>query len=276
MDGLTCSLKYLDGKLVAAETRGDGFVGEDILHNALVIPSIPKRIPYYDELVVDGEIICSVADFAEFSDEYKNPRNFAAGSIRLLDANECATRKLQFIAWDVIKGLDFVPNLTTKLSILQSEYYFTCVPFAIGHVAECIDKIQHAAVEFGYPIDGVVFKFNNVEYGRTLGETTHHFKNAIAYKFYDESFPTQLRAIDWTMGRIGVLTPVAIFESIDMDGSEVSRASLHNINIMQETLGTPWVGQPLKVFQANMIMPQIAEADKNTLVTSEKSIDIPK
>ena len=128
MDGLTCSLRYIDGKLVSAETRGDGFIGEDILHNAMVIPSIPKKIPYYDELVVDGEIICSQEDFEQFSDEYKNPRNFAAGSIRLLDSNECATRKLQFIAWDVIKGLDFIPNLTTKLTILQEEYYFTCVP----------------------------------------------------------------------------------------------------------------------------------------------------
>ena len=262
MDGLTCSLKYLNGKLVAAETRGDGFVGEDILHNALVIPSIPKRIPYYDELVVDGEIICSVADFAEFSDEYKNPRNFAAGSIRLLDANECATRKLQFIAWDVIKGLDFVPNLTTKLSILQSEYYFTCVPFAIGHVAECIDKIQHAAVEFGYPIDGVVFKFNNVEYGRTLGETTHHFKNAIAYKFYDESFPTQLRAIDWTMGRTGVLTPVAVFEPIDIDGSTVERASLHNVSVMRGLWDGQWQsGLTVHIYKANQIIPQISKVE---------------
>lgn len=266
MDGLTCSLRYLDGKLVSAETRGDGFVGEDILHNALVIPSIPKRIPYYDELVVDGEIICSVGDFAEFADEYKNPRNFAAGSIRLLDANECATRKLQFIAWDVIKGLDFVPNLTTKLHILQTEYYFTCVPFAIGHVAECIDKIQHAAVEFGYPIDGVVFKFNNVEYGRTLGETTHHFKNAIAYKFYDESFPTQLRAIDWTMGRTGVLTPVAVFEPIDIDGSTVERASLHNVSVMRGLWDKQWQsGLTVHIYKANQIIPQISKVEQGNL-----------
>lgn len=261
MDGLTCSLCYMNGKLVSAETRGDGFIGEDILHNAMVIPSIPKKIPYYDELVVDGEIICSQEDFEQFSDEYKNPRNFAAGSIRLLDSNECATRKLQFIAWDVIKGLDFIPNLTTKLTILQEEYYFTCVPFAIGHVEECIDKIKHASVDFKYPIDGVVFKFNNIEYGRSLGETTHHFKNAIAYKFYDESYSTNLRAIDWTMGRTGILTPVAEFDPIDIDGSTVERASLHNISVLKETLHTPFVGQGIKVFKANMIIPQINWAE---------------
>ena len=258
MDGLTCSLTYQNGKLVSAETRGDGFIGEDILHNALVIPSIPKKIPYYDELVVDGEIICSTEDFKNFSDEYKNPRNFAAGSIRLLDAKECGNRKLQFIAWDVIKGLDFIPTLIGKLAVLQEEYYFTCVPYAVGDVEKCITNISKAAKHYHYPIDGVVFKFNNIEYGRAQGETTHHFKNAIAYKFYDETYPTRLKYIDWTMGRTGVLTPVAVFDPIDIDGSTVERASLHNYSVMRELLGScAYVGEPLQVYKANQIIPQI-------------------
>lgn len=262
MDGLTCSLRYENGKLVSAETRGDGFIGEDILHNALVIPSIPKKIPYYDELVVDGEIICAVGDFQKFSDEYANPRNFAAGSIRLLDSNECATRKLQFIAWDVIKGLDFMPKLTGKLAMLQQEFYFTCVPYAVGDVEKAIISIKEIAEKKGYPIDGVVFKFNDVAYGKTLGETTHHFKNAIAYKFYDETYSTRLKYIDWTMGRTGVLTPVAVFDPIDIDGTIVTRASLHNYDVMRDTLGDcAYVGEPLQVYKANQIIPQIIPVD---------------
>lgn len=276
LDGLTCSLRYLDGKLVSAETRGNGVIGEDILHNALVIPSIPNRISYTKELVIDGEIIIKYSDFVNFQNEYKNPRNLAAGSIRLLNSKECYQRSLTFIAWEVITGFEEHNLLSKKLKEIQ-KIGFEIVPnisTAIFDEELCnfINKIAQAK---SYPVDGLVFKFDNVDYGKTLGSTSHHFKNAMAFKFYDEMYDTKLLGIDWTMGRTGVLTPVAIFESIDMDGSEVSRASLHNINIMQETLGTPWVGQPLKVFKANMIIPQIAEADKNTLVTSEKFIDIP-
>ena len=119
MDGLTCSLKYYDGVLVSAETRGNGQVGENILHNARVIPSIPKNIPYKGVLVIDGEIICSKTDFKEFENDYKNPRNFAAGSIRLLDAGECSKRKLQFIAWEVIQGFEDEQYLSHRLSMLN-------------------------------------------------------------------------------------------------------------------------------------------------------------
>ena len=118
LDGLTCSLRYVNGHLVSAETRGNGYAGEDILHNALVIPSIPKHIPYKEELIVDGEIICRYNDFDDFKKDYKNPRNFAAGSIRLLDANECQNRKLTFVVWEVIKGLDDIFNLSKKLLTL--------------------------------------------------------------------------------------------------------------------------------------------------------------
>lgn len=261
MDGLTCSLRYVDGQLVSAETRGDGMVGEDILHNALVIPSIPNKIPYYDELIVDGEIICTHTDFEEFSLEYKNPRNFAAGSIRLLDSKECAGRKLKFVVWDVIKGLDTIPKLSSKFAVLQ-EFYFTTVPFSKEGLNEGIDTLKEASVHFAYPIDGIVYKFDDVEYGRSLGETSHHFKNAIAFKFYDESYPTQMKTIEWTMGRTGVLTPVAVFEPIDIDGSTVERASLHNLSVMQEIFGGPgpFEGQTVYVFKANMIIPQISEA----------------
>ena len=277
MDGLTCSLRYVNGQLVSAETRGDGMVGEDILHNALVIPSIPNKIPYYDELIVDGEIICTYTDFEEFSLDYKNPRNFAAGSIRLLDSKECASRKLKFVVWDVIKGLDTIPKLSTKFTILQ-EFYFTTVPFSKEGLNEGIDTLKEASVHFAYPIDGIVYKFDDVEYGRSLGETSHHFKNAIAFKFYDESYPTKMKTIEWTMGRTGVLTPVAVFEPIDIDGSTVERASLHNISVMYETMnGGSFVGQKIEVFKANMIIPQIVSGSAEHIVPKgAKMIPIPE
>ena len=261
MDGLTCSLRYIGGKLISAETRGNGIIGEDILHNALVIPSIPKTIPYPEELIVDGEIICTYEDFKPFSDTYKNPRNFAAGSIRLLDSKECAKRNLTFIAWDVIKGFPNDNNVYSRLLLLTFNG-FTIVPFEKGSVEHCIEWLTETAKCMSYPIDGIVFKFDEVDFGKQQGETAHHFKNAIAYKFYDETYPTKLQNIEWSMGRTGVLTPIAIFDPVDIDGSTVERASLHNISILREMLGDmPWRGQPIEVYKANMIIPQIAKAE---------------
>ena len=266
MDGLTCSLTYRNGELVSAETRGNGLVGEDILHNARVLPSIPHKIPYMDELVIDGEIICTYTDFEKFSSDYKNPRNFAAGSIRLLDSKECATRKLTFVAWDVLKGLDDILFVSERLMQL-ARFNFTIVPMMRStseFIADLPSTINSLALMLGYPIDGVVFKFDDIAYGRSLGETSHHFKNAIAYKFYDETYPSTLKKIEWTMGRTGVLTPIAIFEPIDIDGSTVERASLHNISVMEELLGgTGFEGQQVEVYKANMIIPQILTAEKS-------------
>lgn len=277
MDGLTCSLTYENGRLVKAETRGNGLIGENILHNAKVIPSIPKTIDYKDRLVVDGEIICATDDFVEFAQEYKNPRNFAAGSIRLLDPKECKKRKLTFVAWDVIEGLDNIPYLDDKLLALEIKRDFIIVPFCVyGTLEEMVDKLIYNAKMMRYPIDGIVFKFVDVEYSKSLGETAHHFKNAIAYKFYDETYWTTMKNIDWTIGRTSVLTPVAIFKPIDIDGSTVERASLHNISIMKELFGEngPYVGQEVSVFKSNMIIPQIKEVKVDSFDSTNK-ISIP-
>ena len=263
MDGLTCSLRYVGGRLVSAETRGNGQVGEDILHNILTLKSVPKTIPEEEELIVDGEIICKYNDFEDFKDDYKNPRNFAAGSIRLLDASECAKRKLTFVAWDVIKGIDWrVGFLTNKLDQLE-KYGFETVFWIQENPKYAINDIKDMAEEYHYPIDGVVFKFNDIEYGKTLGSTEHHFKNAIAYKFYDETYETTLRDIEWSMGRTGILTPIAIFDPVDIDGSTVERASLHNLAIMEQTLHSSrgWQGQRIEVYKANQIIPQIYDAE---------------
>jgi DNA ligase (NAD+) len=269
MDGLTCSLRYEDGKLVAAETRGNGKTGENILHNAKVIPSIPKQIPITRTMVLDGEIICTKEDFKEFENNYENPRNFAAGSIRLLDSNECSKRKLKFVLWDVIEGLEDEKYLSEKLSIM-STCGFMIVPFTRGpsiveteKTFKTIDEIVEDLVQLAkdFPIDGIVFKYDDVPYGRSLGQTSHHFKNALAFKFADDTVKSNLTGIDWTMGRTGVLTPVAEFNEIYLEGSTVCRASLHNLSVLWDTLGEkPYINQEVEVFKANMIIPQIKSA----------------
>lgn len=266
MDGLTCSLTYENGRLVAAETRGNGIIGEDILHNALQIKSIPKRIEYTNKLVVDGEVICTYEDFENFKDEYKNPRNFASGSIRLLNSEESANRHLTFIAWDVIEGFKDNDFLSTRLKEL-GELGFTYVPFFYDNsiednrVEHAIDEIKIFCNKIGYPIDGIVFKYDKVSEYLAAGRTDHHFKGGIAYKFYDDEYETKLIDIEWTMGRTGQLTPVAVYEDIDIDGTICNRASLHNITILKDTLGGyGWDGQKIKVFKANQIIPQISWA----------------
>ena len=264
MDGLTCSLRYYKGLLVGAETRGNGEVGEDIYHNALVIPTIPRHIETEEEeVIVDGEIICSYNDFETFSSEYKNPRNFASGSIRLLDSKECSKRKLQFVAWDAITGCK-EKTLHGRLEHLRA-LGFSIVPYMpqVREFNDVIESLQDIAKSLSYPIDGIVFKYDDCDYYDSLGYTDHHFRGGLAYKFYDEEYETRLKTISWTMGRTGVLTPVAVFEPIEIDGTTVERASLHNYSIMRETLGDcAYVGQKIKVFKANQIIPQISDAVK--------------
>ena len=272
MDGLTCSLTYRGGRLVRAETRGNGVIGEDITHNAYVILSIPKTIPIKEECIIDGEVICTYENFKAFENDYSNPRNFAAGSIRLLDNKECEKRGLQFVAWDWIKGWetdDFtVKNntLSNKLFLLK-EIGFTVVPWVREHIEwgdtfeELIDEVKRDCVIKGYPIDGLVFKYNDCKEYEAAGRTEHHFRGGLAYKFYDELYETTLEDIEWSMGRTGVLTPVAIFKEIEIEGAKVSRASLHNIGIMNQILQQPFKGQKLKIFRANQIIPQIESAE---------------
>ena len=266
MDGLTCSLRYVDGTLVSAETRGDGYIGEDVLHNILAMKNVPGYIGYKGELIIDGEVICKYQDFEPFASTYKNPRNFAAGSVRLLNNQESANRNLSFIAWDVIKGFDEEKSLRNKLGLISKLGFESVFCMEIGNTgAEMVIQIIRAiAQNHGYPIDGIVLKID--DYDKRMAEegTSHHLGGAIAFKFYDEEYVSYMKGIDWTMGRTGDLTPVAVFEPIDMDGSMVERASLHNISVMKELFNgdMPFVGQEVKVFKANMIIPQIASAQK--------------
>lgn len=263
MDGLSLSLTYRDGKLVSAATRGNGEIGENITHNARVIHNIPQTINTDIEVIVNGEIICPADVFEEyFAEDYKNPRNFAAGSIRLLSSKECDTRKLKFVAWDCVAGTDFAA-FSERLNFL-SLLGFDVVP-AIGKQLSTqfvIDWVTIQAQINHYPIDGVVFRHEDIAYGESLGNTSHHPNHSIAFKFMDETVETKLLDIIYEPSRNGILTPIAVFEPVDLDGSTINRASVHNVTIMKELFhGTPWRGQAIEIFKANMIIPQIKSAE---------------
>ena len=265
MDGLTARLTYLNGKLAKAETRGNGEEGEDITHSIVAINSVPLVIPTNEPIIeIDGEIICTYENFKPFVNEYKNPRNFASGSIRQLNAAETALRNLTFVAWEFVTGEEDIDFNFRRLEQLD-DWGFTTVP-RVGDAETVDDTIKYLdelKAEGIYPIDGYVFKFESRSYGKELGHTDHHWRNAIAFKFYDEEYETRLKYITYDVSRNGVLTPVAVFEPIEIDGSTVEKSSLHNMSVMEEILGdTPYCGQPIWVYKANKIIPQISRANK--------------
>lgn len=267
MDGLTCSLRYVNGELVSAETRGNGEIGEDILHNIKTVKTVPQKIPYKDELIVDGEIICTYEDFEPFSTEYKNPRNFASGSIRLLDSNECAKRPLTFVAWNVIKGFDNENSFLRKL-VLIDELGFTVVPWTSSFDWDAKEFLVNKAKKLGYPIDGLVGRFDDIKYGEGLGATSHHSNAAYAFKFGDETYETVLRDVEWNTTRTGIIAPVAVFDEVDLDGALTTRATLHNLSIIEQLeLG---IGDTITVYRSNMVIPKI---DDN--LTRSNTLKIP-
>ena len=267
MDGLTCSLRYVNGELVSAETRGNGEIGEDIFHNIKTVKTVPQKIPYKDELIVDGEIICTYEDFEPFSTEYKNPRNFASGSIRLLYSNECAKRPLTFVAWNVIKGFDNENSFLKKLELIEKQG-FTVVPWTSSFDWDAKEFLIDQAKKYGYPIDGLVGRFDDIKYGESLGATSHHSNAAYAFKFGDEAHETTLRDVEWNPTRTGVIAPVAIFDEIDLDGALTTRATLHNLSIIEQLeLG---IGDTITVYRSNMVIPKI---DNN--LTRSNTLKIP-
>ena len=272
MDGLTCSLRYLNGKLVSAETRGDGETGEDIIHCAKTIKNLPLEISYLDEVVVDGEVIITYDDFNKINEtlsddeKYKHPRNLASGSIRQLDSSVAAQRNMKFIAWKMVKGSD--NNSFFERLRFMHEIGFEIVPVYYIHnirvaerVGNFIELIKTTCKNSGFPIDGCVFGYDDVAYGESLGATGHHLRSQLAFKFYDELYDTKLLNIDWTMGKTGVLTPTAVFESVEIDGTNVERASLHNISIIK-SLGLT-NGCTVRVYKANAIVPQVDSCEQD-------------
>lgn len=273
MDGLTCSLRYVNGRLVSAETRGNGEIGEDILHCAKTIKNIPLEINCLDEVIVDGEVIITYNDFEKINatlpddQKYKNPRNLASGSIRQLDGSVAAQRSMKFIAWKLIKGIDNNSFFDRYLFMDVLGFDVTPMQF-IPHQLIDKDHIEHAiliikenAKNEGYPIDGCVFGYDDIAYGDSLGSTSHHLRSQIAFKFYDELYPTRLQYIDWTIGKSAQLTPTAVFNSVEIDGTDVQRASLHNISIIKKLGLTN--GCTVNVIKANQIIPQIDSCEND-------------
>lgn len=279
-DGLTVELIYNDGKLIQASTRGDGYTGEDITHNAKTFKNIPLTIPYNGFLRVVGEAIIHKHDFQKINDNlpagekpYANARNLAAGSVRQLDSAVCDTRNIHFMLWDVLEGLDDLPTLDDLFPASDSRMtkFFACerlgfeLPYACRFeqessafiIQDAIEHMRDQAIEKGIPIDGMVMKYDSISYSKQKGGTSHHNNDGIAFKFEDETAETVLREIEWSMGRTGQLTPVAIFDPIELDGTIVTRASVYNLSYIKDYDLN--IGDKLKVYKANMIIPQILE-----------------
>lgn len=279
MDGLTCLLTYENGELVQGETRGDGEIGELITHNAKVFENIPLSIDYKGHFEIEGEAIITYDDFNKINEslpedkKYKNPRNLASGSVRQLDNRVAAQRHIKFIAWKV--PTDIASNSFINRLQYAAELGFDTVPFLpirgnsnAEFINIVIEQLQRRAKEKSFPIDGLVATYNDITYGESLGTTGHHPKHSIAFKFAEDSAETVLREIEWSMGKTGSLTPVAIFDSVDLAGTSVSRASLHNISIMKELNIS--IGSTVTVVKKNEIIPQIIYCDANAV-----DVDIP-
>lgn len=261
MDGLTISVEYIDGNLNRIETRGNGYRGNDVTHLSSAFINLPAKIDKPGKYIIDGEAIITYEDFdkinSKFSnpdDKYKNPRNLAAGSLNLLDVNIAKERYLRFIAWDVIEG-DDSNDFINRLYSAQ-DLGFSIVPLyqVADNYEEVITSLRENAKKLGYPIDGVVIKMIDIAYGKSLGKTDKFFRNAVAYKFEDDKYPTKLKDIEWQVGKSGVITPVIITEPVEIEGSTVNRASVHNISIFKQLHLTQ--GCTCYMYKANLIVPQ--------------------
>ena len=285
MDGLTICLTYDNGVLTKAETRGDGHVGELVTHNAKVFENIPLAISIKEHYEIEGEAVITYEDFETINQllpadkKYKNPRNLAAGSVRQLDSDIASQRHLKFIAWKVpgenysmVSGL----NKAKRLGFTVVPYVYLW-PDQINKLdneelrdifEQQIQELKNVADTFGYPIDGLVLTYDNIQYGKSLGMTGHHPKHSIAYKFYEDEEVSRLRDVEWSIGKTGQLTPVAIFDPVEIEGTTVNRASLHNVSIFKDLkLG---IGDEITVYKANAIIPQIREN-----LTKSGTLEIP-
>lgn len=260
MDGLTISVKYSEGKLVSAETRGNGTEGEDVTHNALVFTNLPQTISYRGDLVVDGEAIITYEDFEKINanlpegEKYKNPRNLVSGSVRQLDSGIAAQRHIQFVAWKLVGGYDN-NSFNERLNWLET-LGFTVVPRLDRFDERSINFLKIIADKYSYPIDGLVVSFDDVDYLESLGATSHHLRGQLAFKFYDETATTILRDIEWNTSRSGLVNPIAIFDEVDINGSTISKATLHNLSYIKSLeLG---IGDEIEIYKANDIIPKVA------------------
>ncbi|MEE1085666.1 MAG: NAD-dependent DNA ligase LigA [Schaedlerella sp.] len=268
LDGLTIVLTYKNGELEKAVTRGNGEVGEVITNNAKVFVNLPLHIPFKGELILRGEAVIGYKDFekinAEIEDvdaKYKNPRNLCSGSVRQLNNEITAKRHVHFYAFNLVKadGVDFENSREKQMEWLSGQG-FSVVEHLMtdaGNVEERVERFSQKIVENDFPSDGLVLVYDDIAYGQSLGSTAKFPRDSFAFKWADEIRETILTEIEWSPSRTGLINPVAIFEPVELEGTTVSRASVHNVSIMEELqLG---IGDMIQVYKANMIIPQIAE-----------------
>lgn len=268
MDGLTVVLTYRDGKLYKAVTRGNGEVGEVITNNAKVFKNVPVQIAYQGELILRGEAVIGYKDFEKINQEiedvdarYKNPRNLCSGSVRQLNNQITAKRNVMFYAFTLVQadGVDFQNSRACQMEWLKSQGFTTVEYYMVTRdtVEDEVAKFSSKISENDFPSDGLVLTYDDIAYGWSLGRTAKFPRDSFAFKWQDEIRETVLREIEWSPSRTGLINPVAIFDPVELEGTTVSRASVHNISIMEELeLG---IGDRIEVYKANMIIPQIAE-----------------
>lgn len=280
LDGLTIVLTYEDGKLVKALTRGNGEIGEVITGNAKVFANVPLSLPYKGKLVLRGEAVIKYSDFEkinanipELDAKYKNPRNLCSGSVRQLDSKITAERNVNFYAFSLVEaeGVDFANSRENQMLWLKS-IGFDIVDYkkvSADTIIDAVEWFENAIPASDVPSDGLVLTLDDIAYSRTLGTTAKFPRDSIAFKWRDQIAETTLKEIEWSASRTGLINPVAIFEPVELEGTTVSRASVHNISVMKELkLG---IGDTITVYKANMIIPQIAEN-----LSGSNNIEIPK
>ena len=270
LDGLTVVLTYQNGELSKAVTRGNGEIGEVITPNARVFDNVPLKISFAGELVVRGEAVISYKDFEKINasiindaDKYKNPRNLCSGSVRQLDSKITAGRHVRFVAFNLVSadGADegVLASADGRLSFLESLGFEAVerVKVSAQTVVDAVGEYEKKIADYDIPSDGLVLTYEDVDYGLSLGRTAKSPRNAIAFKWADETAETTLKEIEWSASRTGLINPVAIFDPVELEGTTVTRASVHNVSIVRELkLG---IGDRITVYKANMIIPQIAE-----------------
>lgn len=270
-DGLTTSLHYINGKLIGAETRGDGVRGTECLQNVLTMNNVPKEIPYKDELIIDGETIIGWDTFRKINDQlpedkkYKHPRNLVAGSLQLLDSKEAASRNMRFVAWRVIKG--FEHKVISKDLLQAKNNGFEIIPIVKPHgigfnkmeeLTFFLERIRKLADLYNIPYDGAVMAIDDYKIAESMGRTEKFFRHSMAYKYEDELFETVLTDIEWNTSKTGLINPVAIFEPVDLNGAITTRATLHNITYIKDMmLG---IGDRIRVYRSNMVIPKIHDS----------------
>lgn len=278
LDGITIALFYEDGILKEALTRGDGIFGEVVTNNAKVFSNVPLTIPYKNKLLIRGEALIKYSDFYEINEKieleeekYKNPRNLASGSVRQLDANITKERRVNFIAFSLISSELGYKNVSEELEFLEKQGFSVVEHKKIdkNNLREGVEFFSLEVKNLDFPCDGLVLTLNDIEYGKSLGRTAKFYKNAISFKWQDELKETRLKSIEWNASRTGLINPIAIFDEVELEGTKVTRASLHNLSMVEKLeLG---IGDRIRVYKANMIIPQIEENLDKT-----NNIEIPK